>query len=627
MDLTSREHLAQRLTEIAARAPRAYRLRVGALALLGYAFLFAVLGVVAALLGVVGWMVVTRTGLYVAVKLGIAVVVLAWMVLRSLWVRFHPPEGIALTRADAPALIGEIETVRRAMQAPPVHRVLLDDQFNASVTQYPRLGIFGFYRVYLTVGLPLMESMPREEFRAVLAHEFGHVSRAHGRFGAWVGRVESTWSRLLHELESQQHWARRPFILFFHWYAPYLAAHSAVLRRANEFEADRVAARVSGGALASALCRIEAGSRFLDRVFWPGVWEGAKDAPEPPSGVHHALAREVPAASARADAADWIAEAMAQPTRAYDSHPALRDRLAALGTSPAPPAPFTASAAEALLGPRAAELAEELSGRWRDCFAPAWKEEHDQARQEAGRLAELEARAEALSTAEADERVWLTARVRGVSLAIPLARTRLTAEQESASLHFFLGQALAERGDPGALAHLDRAAALEEEYILPALSAAAGLLERLGRAEEAEPYRIRIEEHYGVLSAAQAERSAETLSKKDRFVPHGLDPETLAAVVRELPTESVRAVYLVRKEVRHLPHHPCFVLAFLPRRTPAWFGGHMTPQQLVDYAVKQVKLPGDFICIVLSGDLKKYHRLLRRVDGAEVHRRGRAVAA
>jgi hypothetical protein len=37
-----------------------------------------------------------------------------------------------------------------------IHEVLVTPEFNASIAQVPRLGVFGWHRNYLRIGLPLM---------------------------------------------------------------------------------------------------------------------------------------------------------------------------------------------------------------------------------------------------------------------------------------------------------------------------------------------------------------------------------------------------------------------------------------------------------------------------------------
>ena len=92
------------------------------------------------------------------------------------------------------------------MVVPKVHEVLLTHDFNAAIAQVPRLGLFGFHKNYLILGLPLMMALSLDQFRAVLAHEFGHLSGAHGRFGSWIYRIRRSWYQLMANLEHQQHW-------------------------------------------------------------------------------------------------------------------------------------------------------------------------------------------------------------------------------------------------------------------------------------------------------------------------------------------------------------------------------------------------------------------------------------
>src|SRR5207248_8888294 len=124
--------------------------------------------------------------------------------------------------------------------------VLLDESFNAGVIQIPRLGLLGWQRNYLVIGLPLMQALSPEQFRAAIAHEMGHLSRNHGRFAGWVYRLQQTWSRLLETLQAERHGASVLFEWFFNWYAPYFSAYSFVLRRADEYVADRCAVELAG---------------------------------------------------------------------------------------------------------------------------------------------------------------------------------------------------------------------------------------------------------------------------------------------------------------------------------------------------------------------------------------------
>jgi len=609
--------LVARLAEYARLHPRTYRARVAGLAVLGYAYLFAAIVVLAALIAGAVLIILNNLGAYAGIRVGIPLVVLAWMIGKALWVRFTPPEGLELRPGEAPELMAEIERIRTAMKAPRVHTVLITDEFNAGVNQYARLGLLGWYRTYLLLGLPYMAGMPLDEYRAVLAHEFGHVSRAHGRFGAWIARVHGTWLRLMEELDRKNHWAQSLFSRFFHWYAPYFEAYTAVLRRANEFEADRMAQAVSPGASASSLCRGQVTGRYLQRDFWPGVFARTLHEIEPPRGVFPELLQAVRTTHEHAKAAEWLDEALAETTFVWDTHPALRERLAALGLEPAPPRPYEQSAAEALLGGRVRPLADRLTHQWREGVGPYWREQHRQAMEISAKLARLEQKAE-LTPAEHGERVWLTAQLHGDPVAVPMARALLGTGHEDASIHYLLGRALAEDKDETALHHLEQAMAMDDEFTPPACAVAAGLLDLLGRADEAEAYRRRIGDYHRVLEAAERERMHQTLSPRNRFLPHGLDDEQLAALRAQVAQPGVKAAFVVRKDVVHLPHKPCFVIALQPRTGRLGLPGESA--RLVNRVIEGVSLPGTCIVLTLEATQRRFYKPLRDVPGSEVYR-------
>lgn len=92
-----------------------------------------------------------------------------FMLIRALWVRFPMPPGLRLRREDMPLLFDDVEEIRALLQCPPVHQILLTDEFNAAMSQDPRLGIFGWDRNTLIVGLPL----PAQHVASIAARRRG----------------------------------------------------------------------------------------------------------------------------------------------------------------------------------------------------------------------------------------------------------------------------------------------------------------------------------------------------------------------------------------------------------------------------------------------------------------------
>ena len=343
--------LVSQLEAEAARNPAAYKVKLGAFASLGYLYIFGVLVALIAtcvLLGIV--IVQTRGSILIVFKYALVpLVVLIGIVLRSLWVRLDAPRGLALKRREHPTLFAAIDEVRLAAKAPKADVVLLTNELNAAIVQVPRLGLFGWQRNYLILGLPLMQIISLDEFKAVLAHEFGHLSGAHGRFGAWIYRVRAGWARIYETLSQDKHWGSFMFVPFFGWFAPKFAAYSFVQARRQEYEADSLAAETFGAApLAGALIRLDLKSLELSRHYWPGIYAEADRSPTPSASPFDGLLRPE-RRGFLPEASEWLSQSLARPTSTADTHPCLKDRVAAMRVS-ALPAPVARSAAEALFG-------------------------------------------------------------------------------------------------------------------------------------------------------------------------------------------------------------------------------------------------------------------------------------
>lgn len=620
-----------RLERVARAAPGKYRARVFLFGMLGYVYVFGVLAALVTLVVAIGVFV----GAAIFVKLGIPLAVLAWTIARTMWVRIDPPDGKEIGPADAPRLFAEVEAIRKGVDAPRAHHVLLTDDFNAAVSQVPRLGMFGWHRNYLLLGVPLMHALPADEFRAVLAHEFGHLSRAHSRTGAWIYRIRATWARILERLREDGDGATFIFERFFAWYAPRFAAYSFVLARAQEFEADeRAGALVGRGAMASALARVRVRAHHLEGTFWPALWRRAAHEPEPPGDAYTALVSSFHAPLAESEAKVLLAEALAEPTRSGDTHPALAERIAALGVTPGPAVlnqvEGVPSAAEAFLEGPAREMVQRMNRSWREAARPAWTERHQQAEQAAARLAELERKAEVapLAAMEARERAWITADLRGGEAALPLFQQLAEADPEDPQVRSMLGHLLLERGDEEGLEHLEAAMAANLTMVQPACDAAYAFLRRTGRPEEAERYWTRRQEHQDRMAAAAAERDASNVGPGDVFLPHEMADEAVGVIVEVLRRHrDIASAYLVRKQVRLFPEHPMYVLAVVPDWT--WRRGQAGNHSalLIQRLIQEVPFPGDAVVLTLEGNLKKLRKPITRVPGSDVFVRGRRQAA
>jgi hypothetical protein len=366
-----------------------------------------------------------------------------------------------------------------------------------------------------------LQALSPDEFRAVVAHELGHLSGNHSRFAGFIYRVRKTWAQLLHNLEASEHKGAILFKPFLHWYVPFFNAYTFVLARADEYVADRCAAELAGAETAArALINVEVKGRVLHKEFWPAVFKRVEVEAEPPSVIFSRMSELLRQDGPPQQHKRWIEQALKQETGYEDTHPSLADRLQAMGQFPllrgaagdgsifgrgesgtAPSGIGAAapgkSAATFYLSDKLPELTARLGEDWKRQVAPQWREQHAAAREELQALQELESSAarRELTPEEKWNRVRWTIRFHGTEAALVLLRSMLDAEPDSAALHYALGRLLLEQKDENGIFHIEEAMRRDEEHIVRGCLDLYTFLSDAGRDEEAQTYRGRAEKY------------------------------------------------------------------------------------------------------------------------------------
>jgi Zn-dependent protease with chaperone function len=616
------ESLVQRLEQEAAANPVGYRRKLGALAFLGYGYIAAALILLIGGAALFVWMAATVSHAMVLLgKVGWALLVLIYLVLRAMWVRLEPPQGRPLTSQECPPLFRLIEELRIKGGAPRLDQVLLTGDFNAAIVQHPRFGIFGGTRNYLMLGLPLMQSLSQAEFQAVVAHEFGHLSGAHGHFGAWIYRLRAGWARLLGALQAQNHWGAALFTRFFNWYAPLFSAYSFVQARRQEYEADRISvAAVGREATASALLRVNTQGEFLAETFWPSVFKRADVDPAPTMSPFTILGTSLKLRDPTATPERSLAKAVAQRTGYSDTHPCLADRLKAIAVEPYVPEPITASAADVLLGSTLEGLRRELDERWRSSVRQWWIKRHQYANESRARLAALEHKAESepLSEDEHWDRARFTEEFGSSEAAMAWYVQLLERNPQHVGALWRRGQLLLARDDPQGIDQLSAAARIDPKLEQPACAAVVGFHRRHGRESEAKEY----EKRYWELSeqGELARRERANVRSTDRLLKHGLDAAAIAAFARGLErVEGLRGALLARKGLKYQPGRPLYVLGVISD-LPWWrLTSRAAEKDLVARISRECRTPGDTLIVSLRLNAD-FRGPLRRVRGSEIYR-------
>jgi len=622
--------LVHRLHQRYADRPRVLRWWVALWVFVGYLVLIGWLPVVLVLGGIAvfgGTVLLPGSGVWLclgAVLLAVGLIQTGLL----LSVRIEPPKGVFVTRQAAPGLFDELDRVSKAVHCRQFHRVCLTADFNAGVHRTPRLGLLGWPRTSLSIGWPLFSALTLPEARAVLAHEFAHLSREHGRFGHWLYGLHQTWQQLVFQLQSGQQYATVRKLLgvlvwFLNAFWPRLNARLFVLSRIAEYEADRQAAEVMGAdSLASSLWRINCSSLALNDAFWPDLRRAAAATPEPFDDVTRRMRNCLIDAPRSDHASRWMDQVCRGLTDQTDTHPSFADRAAAVGLDAESfrqsgfPTPPRASACDALFGSDALRFEQEVCVFWRRENRTAWRQQH-------GRSAVLTHRLNALDGAPSKnggdssalwERAAALADMHGLEAAEPVLRQLLASQPSHVYANLMLGQHLLERQSLEGIDLLRQVIASEQEDVV---SRAGDLLaehfRRTGESEQLQIIRRHMVDFETQLQAARKERSQ--VKASDTFLSHELSDAELEPLLTLLASSETREAWLAQKALRHFPQRRLFVLC-VESAHKGWRGNADRDAALVRSLVPQVRLPGQTLVIAPTGSFAAIAKRIKRVPGS-----------
>jgi Zn-dependent protease with chaperone function len=593
--------LIEHLENYAAKNPKSYQYRVIGLALLGYSYIVGLI-LVCILLPLL-FLAVLLISPGVVIRIFLLSLKLWWILLpgaaifgsfligaiRSLTAKVPEPVGDEIERADAAKLFEFVERTCVELKAERPEKILVNDEFNASVVTVPRFGIFG-RKVYLNLGLPLMYALSPEQFQAVLTHEIGHISGRHGTFSKWAYQLHETWRRFIESQELQQHKLSALYEKFVNWFFPYFSAYLFVLMRKHEREADDYTVQLVGAKpLGEALINLEVKGKILSQNFWQEVFEENTRQDKPPTELFSRMATTFRRQDNEKETQSLI-KFVAVKTDYSDTHPSLAERLKASGywtegDLPQLPALVKENAAEIYLGNSLERYAQKFNREWQEKISQNWKANFDYLQNVQKRLEELSEKEE-LSAEELFEKAGLVAERQGNAAALPLVRRLLEIQPEHAEANYILGGILLENDDESGFEYLNKAMHLDTRWKLPASEVAFNYLRIRGRHEEAKSDIETIENQQEVVQKAQKERS--TIHPTDNFEPHRLSDELLESITKKISYhDEIASAHIVCKTVQYFPEIPLHVLFLTLKNNLPKGVGAVSAQDVVDTIGKQ----------------------------------------
>jgi Zn-dependent protease with chaperone function len=598
--------------------PRLYRIKLIGIALMGYSYIAMIIMLLLVVMVGGGFMAVQTHLGAIFFKLGIPFLFLLLTILSSLWVRVPQPEGIDVTPSDTPELFKEISDIAGRINAPCPRHVLINGEFNAAVVQLPAFGLLGGVRNYLLLGLPVMETLSPDEFRSVLAHEIGHLSKSHGRLGLWLYKKRAVWEQLLQALEMNHGWGINLFRNFAKWYVPFFNCHEFLLARQHEIEADRIAAGFAGAAAAgNALMRMEIVAAHLDEQFWPEVHQRSRRQKDPPEQIHRELAEHLKTGIIGDKARLYLQRALQKESGIDDPHPSLNERLRSMGTdTSAPLCDNFKNAAELLLGGHIESIRTTLDFQWRNSIRDQWRQNHEEAEKARNELVTLETalQKDPHDTQTAWKRACILKNEGHDKEAREAVMSIIANDPAFAPAYLVSGQDRLKEADEKGLADLNRAMELDTLLTLSACEIAMDYLIGDGRKDEAETYRVRAEEFQEVLNRADHERDLFVMT--DPIAEHGLSEDELQGISAQLKDiYPITAAFVVQKKVTLLSEHPVYVLG-----VQVMAGKHESKQEafasVMDQMTSRLKFEkGTWFYLIMNLQSKADRSRFERVAG------------
>lgn len=553
--------------KLARNAPDRYRRKILFTVLSGY-FYIAFL----ALLGLAG-IILMAMSIYFSeringlqIKLLLVLGVFDFLVISAIFVRVHPPRGIELGRDKYPGLFSLIDEIIAKTNSPKVAKVFLDDQFNASVCQVPRLGVLGWTKHYLVLGYPLMASLSPEHFKAVVAHEFGHVSKNHSAFSLWIYRVNMTWFFLAGSCNEG------PLKLLIHpfakWYVPLLNAVTFPSGRQHEYEADFFAGETVGkDIVAEALLALEVQACNFNENLVKPFWDQSLNIEKPPeSSFHKMICGKMKEPLSPEKSAEFLARGLKRKTSVTDTHPSVEDRISALGEKPRTPAPFAVSAAEKYFGEELGNIAATLDREWLANSEPQWKQAYQNALEANKRIQEAEKKEFHNLTFEQKMDYAIAVEfAKGADAAREIFRKLMEDYPDSPIVHFSLGRILLVKNSEDGLAYMKNAIEKDVTLTNPAVSFVSAYLVENGRPDELDSwYGLEEDSESKIL---KAHKELGIFNVRHNYLPHNIEAEILEKIRNVLiKNGKIKQAYLVKKEVIGAGASvPVFLLAITTR--------------------------------------------------------------
>ncbi len=297
----------------------------------------------------------------------LAILVCSWMTWLIIRTPLKPPHGILLDHVTAPALLELIDELENNYGRASAHSVVLRSDFDIQLVRTPRFGLPIMSTNTLTIGLPLLLSLPPAHFRAILARRIGQASGKHNHLSGWLYQLNGIWRTYRDSYSRQKSPAIRLLGIFFKLYRPFYQRLGLFAIREDELEADRYALElVNDRDMAGVMSQEVITRLFLEQKYWPKITQLVRRG----GGTGYAPFRQMSSVVQKGlnteEARSLLMAVINKPDKLKNTMPPLKTRLDNIGQQKtgSPTALTQTAAAEYIDTATLNKIVDKFDQRW-----------------------------------------------------------------------------------------------------------------------------------------------------------------------------------------------------------------------------------------------------------------------
>lgn len=289
--------------------------------------------------------------------------------------RLQMPDGYQLHEESSPELFNLIREIAIENRQMPIGRVIVTPHFELDIVKTPVCVLPVWSRNTLVVGLPLVQMMPPNVFRAMVARKLCQHNWFRNPLLHWLHQCHGAWQQYLGYCLQHRSPVNDVLAFFYLGYAAIYRRLVEPVARLDGLSADRRTLKIINDEdIVESIEYLFVVGMYIEKIFWPRLRNFAYKNNRYDLFPFAALAKSGLESLSRLDVNQWLAEEMNRGHSPRWGVSSMATRLDALGHNEVFPLYIISdSAAGMYIGRALPGLIEQTDSEWRTQCLPAWQ--------------------------------------------------------------------------------------------------------------------------------------------------------------------------------------------------------------------------------------------------------------